>query len=68
LRGGGDGDEECNMTPFDKIFRAGAAMLARFRERIGLVPPLAGSEALKRKEIEAERIDRLRNPRDYQGR
>ena len=26
------------------------------------------SEALKRRELEAERLDRLRNPRDYQGR
>jgi len=26
------------------------------------------TETLKRKELEAERIDRLRNPRNYQGR
>ena len=69
------------MTPFlDKIFRAGGTIvtaLARFRERVELVflskrenaRRAAGTlEALKRKEMEAERLDRLRNPSNYQGR
>ena len=29
---------------------------------------LLRTEARERKEMEAERLDRLRNPRDYQGR
>jgi hypothetical protein len=69
------------MTPFlEKIIRAGATIataLARVRERIGtafLSKPgnarraFGRSEALKREEMEAERIDRLRHPSDYQGR
>jgi len=69
------------MTPFlEKMFRAGgtiATALARFRERVELIflskrenaRRAAGRlEALKRQEMEAERIDRLRNPGNYQGR
>jgi hypothetical protein len=69
------------MTPFlEKMFRAGgnvAIALARFRRRVEPVflskrevaRRAAGTlEALKRKEMEAERIDRLRNPSNYQGR
>jgi hypothetical protein len=68
------------MTPLlDKIFRAGgtiATALARFRKRTELIflskrenaRRISGRfEALKRKEMEAERLDRLRNPRNYQG-
>jgi len=51
---------------FDKAVRVCgkiATALARFRERrAGRV------EALKQKEMEAERIDRIRNPSNYQGR
>jgi len=69
------------MTPFlDKILRAGGtivAALARFRKRTELIflsrrenarRASGRLEALKRKEMEAERIDRLRNPSNYQGR
>jgi len=69
------------MTPFlKKIFDAGGtipAALARFRKRAGLLflsrhenaMRASGSvETLKRKDAEAERLDRLRNPRNYQGR
>ena len=69
------------MTPFrDKMLRAGgtiATALARFREKTELVflskrenarRASGRFETLKRKEMEAERIDRLRNPSNYQGR
>ena len=69
------------MIPIlDRILRPGgrvAKALARFREGTELFflsrrentrRASAKSEALNRKEIEAERIDRLRNPTDYQGR
>jgi hypothetical protein len=69
------------MTPFfDKVSRAFgtiARALARLRERTGKAFLSKGenfthaserSERLKREEMEAERIDRLRNPSDYQGR
>ena len=69
------------MTPFlDKILRAGgtiATALARFRDRTELMflskreyarRASGRFETLKRKEMEAERIDRLRNPSNYQGR
>jgi hypothetical protein len=69
------------MTPFlDKILRAGgkiATVLARFRERTELIflskrenarRASGRFETLKRKEMEAERIDRLKNPSNYQGR
>jgi hypothetical protein len=69
------------MPPFlDKILRVNrtiATALARFRKRTQLIflsknentmPASATLETLKRKEMEAERLDRLRNPRNYQGR
>jgi hypothetical protein len=69
------------MTPFlDKMLRAGgtiAAALARFRKGSELIflskrenarRASGRLEALKRKKMEAERIDRLRNPSNYQGR
>jgi hypothetical protein len=69
------------MTPLlEKILRAGraiAAALARFRERTELIflskrenarRASGRVETLKRKEMEAERLDRLRNPSNYQGR
>jgi hypothetical protein len=69
------------MIPIlDRILRPGgrvARTLARFRERTELFfhsrrentsRASARSEALNRKEIEAERIDRLRNPSDYRCR
>jgi hypothetical protein len=59
------------MTPFlDKILQAGGAVataMARFWGRSGRRASLR-IETLKRNELEAERIDRLRNPRNYQGR
>jgi len=59
------------MTPFlDKILQAGGAVamsMARFWGRSGRRTSLR-IETLKRNELEAERIDRLRNPRNYQGR
>jgi hypothetical protein len=55
------------MTPFvDKTLRAGAKIataLAQFWERRA-----PGFETRKQKEMEAERIDRLRYPSKYQGR
>jgi hypothetical protein len=55
------------MRPFvDKTLRAGAKLataLAQLWERRA-----SGSEMRKRKEMEAERIDRLRYPAKYQGR
>jgi hypothetical protein len=69
------------VTPFLKrIHRAGgkiATGLARLQEIIELMflskrekarRASGRSESLKRREIEAERIDRLRNPSKYQGR
>jgi hypothetical protein len=69
------------MTPLlDKILRAAGKIgtaLARFRERTELIfhsksenakRALGRFETLKRQEMEAERIDRLRNPSNYQGR
>jgi|GraSoiStandDraft_37_1057305.scaffolds.fasta_scaffold1540620_1 hypothetical protein len=69
------------MTPFlDKLLRAGgpiATALTRFRKKTELIflskrenaKRASGRfETLKRKEMEAERLDRLRNPRNYQGR
>jgi hypothetical protein len=69
------------MIPFlDKIFGAGgpvATKLARFRQRTELIflskrenarRASGRSETLKRQEMEAERLDRLRNPSNYQGR
>ena len=69
------------MTPFlEKIIRAGgiiATALARVRERLGTAllsktenarRALGKSEARKREEMEAERLDRLRHPSNYQGR
>jgi hypothetical protein len=68
------------MTRFlHRVLRTGvivAAVLGRLWERIEL-PFLSKAEAarrasgkletLKRKDLEAERIDRLTNPRNYQG-
>jgi len=51
---------------FDRVLRAIAQIataLTRLRERR---PRL--SEGRQRKELEAERLDRLRNPSNYQGR
>ena len=69
------------MTPlFDKILHARkslAAALLRLREKAALIflsqrenakRAFGKLETRKRKEMEAERIDRLRNPRNYQGR
>jgi hypothetical protein len=61
------------MTPLsEKMLRAVAkiaAVLARFRKRTALIfLPSARLETLKRQEMEAERLDRLRNPSNYQGR
>ena len=40
-----------------------------FRSKADVARRASGRfEALKRREIELERLDRLRNPRDYQGR
>jgi len=68
------------MTPFfEKMLRfyvTIATVLGRVRERIELVfsskkevarRTVEKFETLHRKEMEAERIDRLVNPRDYQG-
>jgi len=68
------------MTPLpSKLLRLGAAaeaMLKRARETIGrcLLSKEAAAKraskrfiALQRAKMEAERLDRLRNPRDYQG-
>jgi hypothetical protein len=55
------------MTPFlKKIVHAWKTTMARFSQEAGR--PRETSQALKRKEMEAERIDRLRNPSNYQGR
>ena len=69
------------MTAFlDKLLRAGkslATALLRLREKAALIflsqrenakRAFGKLETRKRKEMEAERIDRLRNPRNYQGR
>jgi hypothetical protein len=66
------------MTPLlEQILRAGravAAALAWLQERIFTskyeqARRITGrSEMLKRAEFEADRIDRLRNPGNYQGR
>lgn len=69
------------MPPFlDKMLRSGgpiATALARLRKRTELVflskrenaKRASGRfETLKRNEEEAERIDRLRHPSNYQGR
>jgi hypothetical protein len=69
------------MTPFlEKMFGAGGTIvtaLERFRKRTELIflskrenarRASGRLETLKRKEMEAERIDRLRNPSNYQGR
>jgi hypothetical protein len=67
------------MTFLEKILGAGrtiATALARFRDRTALIFPSKTAharaslrlETRKRKELEAERLDRLRNPSDYQGR
>jgi hypothetical protein len=69
------------MTPLlDKMLRAGgtiATALARFWERTerlflskreGARRASGRFETLKRKAAEAARIDRLRNPSNYQGR
>jgi len=69
------------MTPyFEKIFRAGgtiATALARFRKSAGLTSLSKNENTMRtsvslatrdRKVKEAERLDRLRNPRNYQGR
>ena len=68
------------MTPFrQKLLRAGVNLEAVTRRawnglgRLFLSKAAATRrasgrfEALKRREQEAERLDRLRNPRDYQG-
>ena len=68
------------MTPFQKkMLRAGVnfeAVTRRAWEGVGrlFLSKAAAArrasgrfEALKRREDEAERLDRLRNPRDYQG-
>jgi hypothetical protein len=61
------------------LLRAGVkidAVIKRVWERIGRLFPSQGDavrrssvrfDALKRREMEAERLDRLRNPSDYQG-
>ena len=66
------------MKPFfNKMVRVGGAIataLTRFREsvfhsKLENARRASGRfETLKRQEMEAERIDRLRNPSDYQGR
>jgi hypothetical protein len=69
------------MIPFlHRVLRTGvivATALGRLWERIELsflskaeVARRASGkiETLKRKDLEAERLDRLRNPRNYQGR
>jgi hypothetical protein len=69
------------MTPFlDKLLRAGGPVgnaLARFRKKAELIflskrenarRAFGRLETRNRKEMEAERIDRLRNPGNYQGR
>jgi len=67
------------MTFLEKILRAAAAIataLARFRDRTALIFASKAAharasvrfETRKRKELEAERLDRLRNPSNYQGR
>ena len=69
------------MTSFQqKLLRAGVNIEAVARRVWDIVGRLFLSkaavarrasgqfEALKRKEQEAERLDRLRNPRDYEGR
>ena len=69
------------MTPFfEKMFRAGGTIttvLTRFRKRAGLTLLSKHENALRasvslatrdRKAKEAERLDRLRNPRNYEGR
>ena len=68
------------MIPFlHRMLRAGAIVaigLGRLWERIELLflskdevaKRVSGKfETLKRKDLEAERIDRLTNPRNYQG-
>lgn len=68
------------MTPFfQKLLRAGVnieTVIKRVRERIGRLfrskaevarRPFGRLETRERREMEAERLDRLRNPSDYQG-
>ena len=68
------------MTPFlQKLLRTGVkieTVIKRVWERIARLflsqaeeaRRVSGRfEALKRREMEAERLDRLRNPSDYQG-
>jgi hypothetical protein len=69
------------MTPFLRrvlhVGVIGTAVFARIWERIELLfcskaqvarRATGRFEALKRKEMEEERLDRLRNPGDYRGR
>ena len=69
------------MIPFlDKLFRGGGAIataLARFRKGTELIflskrektkRVSERFETSKRKEMETERLDRLRHPSNYQGR
>lgn len=69
------------MTPFfRKVMLSGVIVSAffirlferierRFRSKAHMAQRATGRfEALKRKEREIERLDRLRNPSDYQGR
>ena len=69
------------MTPFlRRVLHVGvivSAVLARVYERIELLfrskaqvarRATGRFEVLKRKEMEVERLDRLRNPGDYRGR
>ena len=69
------------MTPFfHRVLHAGVIVSAVFKRGWETIELLFRSkaeaarrasgrfEALKRKEMEIERLDRLRNPSDYQGR
>lgn len=47
------------LAGLERLFRGKAEVAKRASGRL---------EALQRKEMELERLDRLRNPRDYQGR
>ena len=77
-------DEEKGQTGMTRFFRRVlevgvivAAVFARvwerierlFRSKADVARRASGRvEALKRREMEVERLDRLRHPRDYQGR
>ena len=58
------------MKPLlSKMFRAAGKFGELFRSRAALARrAVLRSETRERQAKEAERLDRLRNPRDYQGR